>query len=70
MLDNVNAIDPQIVEDVDTSSVVRSLFEGLYNKRRRRQPVPGAAESYTVNADNTVYTFKIRDTASGRMAIR
>ena len=62
-LDNVNAIDPQIVEDVDTSSVVRSLFEGLYNSGPDGTPVPGTAESYTVNADNTVYTFKIRDTA-------
>ena len=63
VLDNINAIDPQIVEDVDTSSVVRSLFEGLYNSGADGNPVPGTAESYTVNADNTVYTFKIRDTA-------
>ena len=63
VLDNINAIDPQIVEDVDTSSVVRSLFEGLYNSGADGEPVPGTAESYTVNADNTVYTFKIRDTA-------
>ena len=63
VLDNINALDPQIVEDVDTSSVVRSLFEGLYNSGADGNPVPGVAESHTVNADNTVYTFKLRDTA-------
>jgi oligopeptide transport system substrate-binding protein len=63
VLDNINALDPQIVEDVDTSSVVRSLFEGLYNSGADGNPVPGVAESHTVNEDNTVYTFKIRDTA-------
>ena len=29
VLDNINSLDPQIVEDVDTSAVVRALFEGL-----------------------------------------
>ncbi len=63
VLDNINAIDPQIVEDVDTSSVVRSLFEGLYNSGADGNPVPAVAESHTVNDDNTVYTFKIREAA-------
>lgn len=63
VLDNINALDPQIVEDVDTSSVVRALFEGLYNSGADGNPVPGVAESYEVNADNTVYTFKLRDNA-------
>lgn len=62
VLDNINSLDPQIVEDVDTSSVVRSIFEGLYNASADG-PVPGVAESYTANADNTVYTFKLRDNA-------
>jgi oligopeptide transport system substrate-binding protein len=61
VLDNINSLDPQIVEDVDTSAVVRSLFEGLYNSGADGKPVPGAAESYTVNDDFTVYTFKLRD---------
>lgn len=63
VLDNINAIDPQIVEDVDTSSVVRALFEGLYNSGPDGNPVPGVAESHEVNADNTVYTFKLRENA-------
>ena len=61
VLDNINALDPDIVEDVDTSYVVGNLFEGLYNEDAKGNPVPGAAESYDVNADNTVYTFHLRD---------
>lgn len=61
VLDNINSLDPQIVEDVDTSAVVRALFEGLYNSGPDGNPVPGVAESYTANEDNTVYTFKLRD---------
>lgn len=61
VLDNINTLDPQLVEDVDTSAVVRSLFEGLYNAGPDGEPVPGVAESYDVNEDNTVYTFHLRD---------
>lgn len=61
VLDNINALDPDIVEDVDTSYVVSNLFEGLYNEDAKGNPVPGAAESYDVNADFTVYTFHLRD---------
>ena len=32
VLDNINSLDPDIVEDVDTSYVVSQLFEGLYNE--------------------------------------
>ncbi|HVY52261.1 MAG TPA: peptide ABC transporter substrate-binding protein [Devosia sp.] len=61
VLDNINSLDPDIVEDVDTSYVVGNLFEGLYNEDAKGNPVPGAAESYDVNKDNTVFTFHLRD---------
>ncbi|MEQ1771689.1 MAG: peptide ABC transporter substrate-binding protein [Devosia sp.] len=61
VLDNIRALDPQLAEDVDTAYVVNQLFEGLYNEDASGNPVPGAAESYDVNADNTVYTFHLRD---------
>jgi len=63
VLDNINSLDPAIVEDVDTASVVTSIFEGLYNEDAKGNPVPGAASSYDVNADKTVYTFHIRPDA-------
>ena len=61
VLDNINSLDPDIVEDVDTSYVVGNLFEGLYNEDAKGNPVPGAASSYEANADFTVYTFHLRD---------
>jgi len=61
VLDNINSLDPAILEDVDTSYVASNLFEGLYNEDAAGNPVPGAAESYDVNADKTVYTFHLRD---------
>jgi oligopeptide transport system substrate-binding protein len=61
VLDNIRALDPQLVEDVDTAYVTNQLFEGLYNSGPDGEPVPGVAESYTANDDFTVYTFKLRD---------
>ena len=43
VLDNINALDPGIVEDVDTSYVVGNLFEGLYNEDTKGNPVPAGA---------------------------
>jgi len=62
VLDNINSLDPGIVEDVDTSYVVGNLFEGLYNEDAKGNPVPAGATSYDVNADYSVYTFHLRDT--------
>ncbi len=33
-----SALDPQLVEDVDTAYVVNQLFEGLYNSGRADEP--------------------------------
>jgi len=61
VLDNINVLDPDLVEDVDTAYVVSNLFEGLYNEDAKGNPVPGAASSYEANDDFTVYTFHLRD---------
>jgi len=62
MLDNPGSLDPDLVEDADTAySIVNSLFEGLYSEDSKGDPTPGVAQSYDVNADNTVYTFHLRD---------
>ncbi|MCZ2722683.1 ABC transporter substrate-binding protein [Marinomonas sp. 15G1-11] len=56
-------LDPQKVEGTPGSHRTRELFEGLYNLNGNGDLIPGVAESYTVNADNTVYTFKLRNNA-------
>lgn len=63
MLDEFTSVDPQIVEDVSGSEVVRDLFEGLMNQAADGQLVPGVATGYEVNDDNTVYTFTLRENA-------
>ena len=63
VLDEHSSVDPQVVEDVTGSEVVRDLFEGLMNQDSDGNLVPGVATGYTVNDDNTVYTFALRDNA-------
>ncbi|PWJ21679.1 peptide ABC transporter substrate-binding protein [Jannaschia seohaensis] len=62
-LDEFSSFDPQVVEDVDGSEVVRDLFEGLYNQDAQGNTVPGVALSHTVSDDNLTYTFTLRDNA-------
>jgi oligopeptide transport system substrate-binding protein len=63
ILDEHSSVDPQVVEDVTGSEVVRDLFEGLMNQDSEGNLIPGVATGYEVNEDNTVYTFKLRDKA-------
>lgn len=63
LLDEFTSLDPQVVEDVEGSNVVRDLFEGLMSQDADGNLVPGVATGFTVNDDNTVYTFTLRDTA-------
>lgn len=43
--------------------IIHDLFEGLTTHDAKGAIVPGAAESWKVSDDGTVYTFKIRDDA-------
>ncbi len=63
VLDEHTSVDPQLVEDVSGSEIVRDLFEGLYNQDAQGNLVPGVALSHTTNDDKTVYTFTLRDNA-------
>lgn len=63
-----NGGEPQTLDQAHISIdiegfVVRDLFEGLTIYDPSGNVVPGAAESWTVSDDGTVYTFKIRDDA-------
>lgn len=63
MLDEFTSVDPQVVEDVDGSNLVRDLFEGLMNQDADGNLVPGVATGYEVSDDKTTYTFNLREDA-------
>ena len=56
LLDEFTSVDPQIVEDVSGSDIVRDLFEGLMNQDADGNLVPGVATGYTTNDAKDVYT--------------
>jgi oligopeptide transport system substrate-binding protein len=63
IIDEFTSVDPQLVEDVSGSDVIRDLFEGLFNQDAEGNLVPGVALSYEVNDTKDVYTFKLRENA-------
>ncbi len=63
VLDEHSSVDPQVVEDVSGSEIVRDLFEGLMNQDAEGNLVPGVATGFTTNDAKNVYTFTLRDNA-------
>ena len=63
LLDEFTSVDPQIVEDVSGSDIIRDLFEGLMNQDADGNLVPGVATGFTTNDAKNVYTFTLRDNA-------
>ena len=57
------SLDPHKTSTVGEAHILRDLFEGLVMPDARGDLIPGAAESWTVSDDGTVYTFKLRDDA-------
>ncbi|XOZ34860.1 peptide ABC transporter substrate-binding protein [Halomonadaceae bacterium KBTZ08] len=62
-LDESSSLDPQLVQDVDGSYIVRDLFEGLLNTDAEGNPEPGVAKRYESSDDNMTWTFYLRDDA-------
>ena len=63
VLDEHSSVDPQVVEDVTGSELVRDLFEGLMNQDADGNLVPGVATGFTTNDAKNVYTFTLRPEA-------
>ena len=63
VLDEFTSIDPQLVEDVSGSEVVRDLFEGLLNQDADGALVPGVATGFSANDSKDIYRFTLRDDA-------
>ena len=57
-------LDAQLTSTVVESDILLDMYEGLVTYDAAANIVPGAAESWSVNADATLYTFKLR--ADGR----
>ena len=56
-------LDPHKAEGVPSSNILRDLYEGLTGEAPNGDIVPGAAESWTISEDGTVYTFRLREAA-------
>ncbi|MBV2143790.1 peptide ABC transporter substrate-binding protein [Falsochrobactrum sp. TDYN1] len=58
-----NAFDPVKASLWHEYYLMKDMFEGLVTYNDKGEIAPGVAQSWEVNADGTVYTFKLRDTA-------
>ena len=61
LLDGIPSIDPQLVEGVESSVIVRDLFEGLLNQDELGNNIPGVAKSFDLSEDKKTYTFHLRE---------
>jgi oligopeptide transport system substrate-binding protein len=59
----IPSMDSTQATDSVSFTVMNNVFEGLYRMSWENTPVPGVAESHTVSADGTTYTFKLREDA-------
>ena len=55
------SLDPHYASGTWESRIIGDLFLGLTTEAADGTIIPGAAESWTVSEDGTLYTFKIRD---------
>ncbi len=55
------SMDPHYISTVQTSRISDDLIMGLLTYGQDGEPIPGAAESWTISEDGKTYTFKIRD---------
>jgi oligopeptide transport system substrate-binding protein len=57
------AIDPAMATDTTSGWVLDHIFEGLYTKDEKGQPVLGTAKDVKASEDGKTYTFTLRDDA-------
>jgi oligopeptide transport system substrate-binding protein len=61
VMDQINTLDPQMIEEVDSHAVAANLFEGLATGTEDGGIVPALAEGWEISADGLTYTFHLRD---------
>lgn len=57
------SLDPALATDNKSGWILDHLFEGLYTKDQKGNPVLGIAEEVDTSKDMKTYTFKLRDDA-------
>ena len=55
------SLDPQKISGDWENRIDGDMFEGLVTEDPKDNPIPGQAASWTISADQKVYTFKLRD---------
>lgn len=58
--DRPQTLDPQLCQTAGSQTAVTALFEGLMRFNEKGEPVPAAAESYTVSPNGLTYCFTLR----------
>lgn len=54
-------LDQHLTSTVYEAHILRDLYEGLTAQNAKAEVVPGAAESWDISEDGTVYTFHLRE---------
>jgi oligopeptide transport system substrate-binding protein len=54
------SLDPHKTSTTYEADLLREIFMGLVVQDAKAELIPGAAESWTISPDGTVYTFKLR----------
>lgn len=60
----IATLDPSLATDGTSMETMALMYDGLLEKDASGELVPAVAESYEVNEDETVYTFKLREDAT------
>jgi glutathione transport system substrate-binding protein len=58
--DNMTGLDPTNVNDTQSQTALRTIYQGLFGFDHDMKIVPLLAESYTANAEATEFTIKLR----------
>ena len=61
---NPTTLDPALITDVQGGGIAAKLFNGLVRFNENLDIVPDIARSWTLSADQTTYTFRLRHEAT------
>lgn len=62
MQDDIQSLDPRLVRDLPTVTVLHMIYDGLMHSDFHGNAVPSLAEHVEISPDFKTYTFKIRET--------